>query len=534
MHFYRFINPRMNLILNKLNLFDSIMTIFLINVLIGINACSPNAARNQNKYFVHSTGYDNNRGTIKQPFKTIQVLKSIEFNPGDSIFLQADWTFAGTLELKLEGTPEKPIVISSYGDGKAVLNGGDREAIRISGNWFQIAKLDLLGSGRKSGNTTSGLVLHDASHVVVDEVKTSGFQKCGILVQNSLDVTVKNVHAIHNGAIGISVTNSKNCVINDCLAENNPGDPTNLTNHSGNGILVGESKNILIDHCVATNNGWDMPRIGNGPVGIWAYQTDSIVIQYCIAYRNKTSQGAKDGGGFDFDGGVTNSIIQYCLSYENQGAGYGLFQYPGADPWANNIIRYNLSINDGLVTDGAGGIFVWNGGEGAFEVSDCYIHNNVIYNELKPAIVFEPASEHVNFNFNNNIFIGSVNIVEGPTSGDKFLGNIWWNAENCNIAFRGYESLNKWANATGQEKSHGKIAGLQIDPLLIGPMNATVVDPKNLHLLHGFKLNDKSPVKNRGVNVKELLNIVLPDHDFFGNSIIQGASIEPGIFEIEE
>ena len=80
-----------------------------------------------------------------------------------------------------------------------------------------------------------------------------------------------------------------------------------------------------------------MPRIGNGPVGIWADEASNVTIQYCISHPINTAKGAKDGGGFDFDGGITNSIIQYCLSYENQGAGYGLFQYAGASPWHNNV-----------------------------------------------------------------------------------------------------------------------------------------------------------------------------------------------------
>ena len=70
------------------------------------------------------------------------------------------------------------------------------------------------------------------------------------------------------------------------------------------------SAQVLIEYCTATNNGWDMPRTGNGPVGIWAYESDSVLIQRCIAYRNKTQKGAADGGGFDFDGGMTNSIIR--------------------------------------------------------------------------------------------------------------------------------------------------------------------------------------------------------------------------------
>ena len=189
--------------------------------------------------------------------------------------------------------------------------------------------------------------------------------------------------------------------------ENNPGDPTNLKNHSGNGIVVGHCTKILIDSCVATNNGWDMPRIGNGPVGIWCYEADSVIIQHCISYRNKTSVGAADGGGFDLDGGVTNSIIQYCLSYENQGSGYCIFQYWDASPWYNNVIRFNISENDGLVSDSRAGMYIWNSSRDKNQFYNCDVYNNTIYNSKQAALAFSETSEHKNFRFFNNIFIAS-------------------------------------------------------------------------------------------------------------------------------
>ena len=506
----------------------------LILILLTLNGCILKEDLKQSGYYVHSQGDDNNSGTFTNPFKSIHALSKINIKPGDTIFFEGGSTFPGTLNLSLDGSHDQHIVITSYGNGKAAIDGQDKEACTLRGDNYLVRNLKMKGSGRKSGNAASGLVIEESQRVMIENVTCTGFQKCGLLVQNSSEVTVKNVHALHNGAIGISVRNSRKCEVKDCLAENNPGDPTNLTNHSGNGILVGESQSILIDRCVATNNGWDMPRTGNGPVGIWAYQTDSIIIQHCISYRNKTSEGAKDGGGFDFDGGVTNSIIQYCLSYENEGAGYGLFQYPGADPWSNNIIRYNLSINDGIVTDGAGGIFVWNGGESDFDIRDCYIHNNVLYNERKPAVVFEAASKHVNFNFNNNIFIGSGNIVEGPTSGDVFLGNIWWNCPGSMINFRNYKNLDVWAKKTGQEMLNGTLMGMQVDPKLKGPYKVNISDPYKLEQLLNYQLNDNSPAIDQGIDVNKLHNIETTKDDFFGKKLSKLQTSTAGVHSVNE
>jgi hypothetical protein len=124
------------------------------------------------------------------------------------------------------------------------------------------------------------------------------------------------------------------------------------------------------------NNGWDMPRGGNGPVGIWAYMCDSITIEHCFSHNNKTSANGKDGGGFDFDGGITNSLLQYNLSVNNEGRGIGLFQYGGASEWKNNVVRYNISVNDGR-KNGQAGILLWCD-PSAMPMTDCHVYNNTI------------------------------------------------------------------------------------------------------------------------------------------------------------
>ncbi|MCU0408687.1 MAG: right-handed parallel beta-helix repeat-containing protein, partial [Bacteroidales bacterium] len=157
-----------------------------------------------------------------------------------------------------------------------------------------------------------------------------------------------------------------------------------------------------IEYCEAMNNGWDMPREGNGPVGIWAYMSDSITIQYCYAHHNKTSEKGKDGGGFDFDGGVRNSVMQYNLSAFNEGAGYGIFQYGGATEWSDNTMRYNVSYNDGS-KNGNCGILVWCDPAGG-PMHTFHAYGNTIVNSLAHAVAFEPGA-YPGFLFENNVFI---------------------------------------------------------------------------------------------------------------------------------
>jgi hypothetical protein len=275
-----------------------------------------------------------------------------------------------------------------------------------------------------------------------------------------------------------------------------------------------------------------MPRKGNGPVGIWSYESNRVTIQYCISYRNRTSNGGKDGGGFDFDGGITNSLMQYCLSYENEGAGYGLFQYNSASPWRNNTVRYCVSINDGATTEGSGSIFIWSDDPDSSHFSGCLVYQNLVYNVAASAVQFEPQSYNNGFCFYNNIFIGSGKIIDGPSSGERFAGNVWWTFKG-NIRFMEYASLKQWADSTGQEKWQGQIIGKQVNPLLRGPFITKLTDPYKLHRLQGYQLRENTPVKDQGLDLYNLFQIPPALQDFYGNKVPQGKGIEPGIAEIE-
>lgn len=70
-------------------------------------------------YFVSNNGNDNNRGTSEsKPFRTIQKVNSIKLKPGDRILFQRNNSFTGELKISVSGTKKKPIVLSSYGEGK--------------------------------------------------------------------------------------------------------------------------------------------------------------------------------------------------------------------------------------------------------------------------------------------------------------------------------------------------------------------------------------------------------------------------------
>jgi len=467
------------------------------------------------KYYLDTAGDDGGDGSVDNPWKTIAKLNSIDLEPGDSVFLLSNTSFGGTIMIDStdSGSSGHDVVITSSGEGLAVVDGGNGPAVQIEGSsYVLVRRLHLVGSGRKEGNTTNGLQISNCDHVTIAEVDIEKFQKAGLMIHQSADVLVTGVTAHDNGAAGIAVDGSglksdnRNITIRDSRAENNPGDPTNFTNHSGNGIVIGRATNVLIEYCSATNNGWDMPRKGNGPVGIWAYEADSVVIQYCISYRNKTSPGGEDGGGFDLDGGVTNSIIQYCLTYENQGSGFGVFQYDGASPWKNNTIRFNVSENDGLVSTAHAGFYIWNGSGDANGFTDCFIYNNTIVNESGSIIRYHAESERRRFAYYNNIFVASGSLLEGSVSDDKFLGNSWWSLPG-GFNVKGEKSFARWAAAMKQETLDGRVIGQNVAPEFVEPRAGLITQPRDLAACRRYILNDQSPLRANGINLRDVPGI---------------------------
>ncbi|GAB3322488.1 hypothetical protein GCM10027299_18200 [Larkinella ripae] len=477
-------------------------------------------AQNRVYYLDSQRGNDSNPGNQRRPWKTIEKLNSVRLKTGDRVYLKAGQTFEGPLQLTGSGTQQQPVVITTSGSGKAIIDAGKGAAVLVrNAGFLNLQNLDLRGKGRKDGNTADGVVVSTSRHISLDNLNISGFQHSGLRVESSSNVRITHVNAHNNGFAGIFVTGNRSktdcqhIYIGQCRAENNPGDPTVLTNHSGNGILVGLCSRVLIEYCAATNNGWDMPRKGNGPVGIWAYEADSVVIQHCLSYRNKTSVGGEDGGGFDLDGGVTNSVIQYCLSYENQGSGFGLFQYAGASPWFNNTIRYNISENDGTVSAAKAGIYVWNAAGESDPIRQCYVYNNVIYNEKVAAIRYSSESAHRDFNFYNNVLVARDPIITGNDAGDGFAGNNWWSLTSGFHA-NGAKDFKSWAQKTGKEVRKGQLVGINSDPKFLNPGQTKLTSPSQLKTFRTYRLPEKSPLRKAGLDLKTEFGIEPGPIDF--------------------
>jgi hypothetical protein len=474
------------------------------------------------EYHISPGGSDSGTGAKRSPWRSIDRLNAHDFRPGDRILFEGGKTFSGTFELKGtdSGAAGKQLIVSSYGTGRATIEGGVAPAISVDGcNHLAIRNLTLRGAGRKSGSTGSGLVVARAKGVEIDRIEVSGFQRSGVELNGVEDARVTHVHAYQNGFSGISSggDTSRNLYVAYCLTENNPGDPTIRRNHSGNGIVIGMAKDVVIEYCESRYNGWDQPWTGNGPVGIWAYRADNLVIQFCVAHHNRST--AADGGGFDFDGGMTNSIIQYNYSHSNYGAGYLICQYENAGLFADNIVRYNISQDDGL-KDHDAGIFVWVGGA---EMKSSLVHNNTIFNTRGAAVAFGVSQKYADqlplITFHNNIFVSQGPQIRGGSAKGRFIGNLYWSMGERGFNVDEYKDFAEWVAATGQEKHNGKVVGVYADPLLRKDGNGLLTDPAKLATLTEYQVMPGSPAIDAGLDLRQLFGLDPGKRDYYGTPL---------------
>ena len=498
-------------------------------------------------YYVSPAGSDKNSGTSpERAWQSLAKATNFTFQPGDQLLLQGGTRFRGSLtfEAASSGTSGVPLTVGSFGRGRATIEAGSGPGI-VFHNLSNLVLKDLVVSGNwnsltQSGSTANGIEIKtDLSGGVklksinLNNLEVSGFKRSGLYVgatppdkskSGFEDVRVTNLVSHDNGDAGINFTGTfdysssyyshKNVYVGYSRAYNNYG-IVNKGAGSGNGILLSDVDGGLIERSVAYNNGKLNNNMPAGPAGIWAWDSNNIVIQYNEAYDTKS--GTIDGNGFGLDGGTTNSVMQYNYSHNNQSAGYGLFQYKGARPHYNNTARYNLSQND------ASGINMWDGNG---DLGNWDVYNNVVYTTGAAVKAISPLNL---VRFTNNIFLATdggtmIDVVSGQ--GFIFQNNNYWNGNSpvvINWMGLTYNGLAEWQRASGQEIHDTHSTGLNLDPQLVAPgTGATLNDANLLNTLTGYQLQPGSPMLNQGLNLAaSIYNLNPGSQDFYGNTLPQ-------------
>jgi Right handed beta helix region len=453
------------------------------------------------QYFFSLQGNDQTgNGSQASPWRSINKFNTLELGPGDGVFFRAGDVFSGSMELDEEDTGTNssgqliaPITITSYGGGpldRATIRSASNKQALLSYNngGISLSNLEFANGGTYQSNPASGIEFRtdydsgsgysQLSYIHLDNVVSHGFHQSGLSLDASgsvgyQDVQISNSQFYDNQFAGVDIGASqyldlihRDVKIENVIARNNPG-YAGCSPHCGHGIVIGQVDNAVIENSIAYSNGL---VAGKGNIGIWSWQSNNVTIQHNTAYGNRSPSGA-DGGGFDIDGGVTNSVVQYNKSYDNAGAGYLLAEFAYAGPMSQNVFRYNLSVNDG--NDGYGAITV-SGGDPTFTASSALFHNNtaVVDHNVAPASrgpVWFLDGYHSDLNLTDNVFVAlnGTSLIDGdaPTNTSKFIHNMYWtNGAPVQLGGATYASVPDWAAASQQEMLDGQYVGVQANP----------------------------------------------------------------------
>jgi parallel beta-helix repeat protein len=506
-------------------------------------------------YYISPSGSDSNNGTTPQtPWQTIAKVNSVQFSAGASILFLGGSSFNGNLYFtpSESGISSDPVSIGSYGVGAATISAGTGVAIKIyDDSDYSISNLNLVGSGAAT-NTSAGLNFYDdlnsttaLSNIFVQNVNVSGFQY-GFLMGGTGNDNYNNVNVINsifhdNELAGLDTYGpnfdasnpayqTHNITIAQVTAYNNLGS-ANLTGtvDSGNGIVLGSVQDANIEQSTAYNNGTDCTASNCG-VGIWAYDSTDVTIEHNESYDNHTASSA-DGDGFDLDQNTSDSIMQYNYSQNNDGAGYLLYGLSDDSDHTNNIVRYNISQNDGR-KNSYGAITLY----GNVIADDIY--NNTVYLSSSSSGGTPEALEIYGLGsgktfVSNNIFyvssgLLSVYVVGVPSDATLiFLQNDYYNF-NVNWDNIKYTSFADWQKATSQEKLSGKSYGLTVNPELNNPGGGTINEAANLSQLTQYQLASDSPMKGIGINLNTQFSLLIGQTDFYGVALPLGESVSVG------
>lgn len=498
-------------------------------------------------YYVDAlNGSDTSSG--KGPDKAWKSLAKVNeqlFQPGDRILFKAGTEYEGQLEPKGNGSEKAPIVIDIYGgDKKPVLHGkGVKQHTLLLANaeYWEVNNLEITNQGEQPDPGRNGVIIWardtgDRHHIHLKNLTVHDVN--GSLVKNEgggngifwtnggkikptrfVDLLIENCHVYRcqrNGITGSGNSGrdhwypSLKVVIRGNLIEEVPGD----------GIVPIACDGALVEHNVVRNSP-DVLRIEDAAAGIWPWSCDNTVIQF----NEVSGQKAKwDAQGFDSDYNCRNSLFQYNYSHDNYG-GFVMVCCEGntlGQPYnigtENTVIRYNVSVNDGLRPYKTRGDKWFSP---LIHISgpskNTRIYNNIIYIERRP----DPEMDH------------RVLVVDnwgGPWPEDLvFMNNVFYVWEDdSEYRFELGEGIRTrflnnlyYGNFPDRPEDVGAVTA---DPQFLNRF------PSHLKakVMEALKLKSSSPCRGKGMLVPDP-----GERDFWGNAIVAEGPVNIGAYQGE-
>jgi hypothetical protein len=229
------------------------------------------------------------------------------------------------------------------------------------------------------------------------------------------------------------------------------------------------------------------------------------------------------------------------LNYSHGNAGNGLMLAHNFDTntHTGNVIRYNVSQNDGR-KNGTSAIRVWG------HILDAEIYQNTISisgnSSVPKAVRIDGKQPTGQVHLRNNIIrtTGGTPLLQvSPAAvtgnvGLLFQGNDWYTSGGTFKFLWGtstFGSLSAWRTASGAEKVGSTAVGTSADPLFVGGNAPTIADPSRLGTLRNYyNLSAGSTIIDKGLNLASF-GITPTTVDFSGSPTPNGAAVDPGAFE---
>jgi len=498
-----------------------------------VQAATPQVTGMQ--YYVDCSRPADGIGTQAAPWNNLADISAHTFAPGDQLLFNRGTACSGRIQLHGSGTTGSPISVDAYGTGALpqLIGDGTWATVTITNEQgWDIADLDI-------SNTGPTITQTDPSQIAEQD------RRRGIYVQLT-DYGTGSYYHFHNlyihdvngprgwdntstGAVYFQVTGTttpthfNDILVSDSTFQNDsafgvthwttwrdrpemphgtspapstgPWQPATsmiirnnvLKDMPSDGISTHNSVGSVMEHNVVEN--YFTNAVGYH-VPVWSWNADNALIQYNEVYGG---QGTMDGLSFDLDGGDNNQAIQYNYSHDNKG-GFQLICAAGTS--ANNVVRYNISQNNG---------------DRLFQIvcgteQNNQIYNNVFYEKtpaLTPLNVIdnENNSNASNARFYNNVF--DIDPSLGSSVGYVNATTLAWNS---NTFFGDHPA--------GEPSDPRKLTG---DPGFVSAGNG----PDGYKLAPGStSLSSGVPVPNNG------------GHDYWGNPVPASCDPDRGAIQV--
>ena len=465
-----------------LNRTRSLASAALLSALLAVG--TPPSARAMD---LHVSSNGNDRADGRSPRTAWRTLERVNrhirtsaLRPGDRILLESGARFHGSLLLADAGggTPESPVVIASVGSRPARIEVPEGTGILVRETpWVTVSNLVLVGTGAGGGDGIRFDRLRPSTNriagVTIVDCRVEGFDWHGIMIDASQrelgyeQVLVRRVHARRNRHAGIQVYGGNQTGrrsrpharvrIEDCLAEDNLGDPDLFEHHSGSGIFVDGVDGVRISGCVARGNGGQCRSQQGGPVGLWLHACRDGVVEANESHGNGSL--LRDGGGFDLDAGCEDCVLRRNFSHDNRGPGFLVYTYTGA-AYSDRGCRVtgNVSIRDGAPGTGYGGIQL--GSEEGRQIEDLEVAHNTVIAGPGSIATLRIQGHGVRSRITRNLFLpadhGAMTSLSGFDHQLEFDGNHGWRRDGRAVHVVDgswvVSRLAQWRNSTGPEK----------------------------------------------------------------------------------